>query len=90
MSRRTVGAQVCRAESSDRESDCHDSFRGDDADHIGEGAKADRIRKAIAEVVQEGKVRTYDMMRIPGGAKSIGQGAASTVQMGDAILAKLK
>jgi isocitrate dehydrogenase (NAD+) len=59
-------------------------------DHIGEGAKADRIRKAIAEVVQEGKVRTYDMMRIPGGAKAIGQGAASTVQMGDAILAKLK
>jgi isocitrate dehydrogenase (NAD+) len=59
-------------------------------DHISEGAKADRIRKAIAEVVQEGKVRTYDMMRIPGGAKAIGQGAASTVQMGDAILAKLK
>jgi len=29
-------------------------------------------------------------MRIPGGAKAIGQGAASTVQMGDAILAKLK
>ena len=36
-------------------------------DHVGEGAKADRIRNAIAEVVQEGKVRTYDMMRIPGG-----------------------
>ena len=59
-------------------------------DHIGEGAKADRIRKAIAEVVQEGKVRTYDMMRIPGGAKAIAQGAASTVKMGDAILEKLK
>jgi len=28
-------------------------------------------------------------MRIPGGAKSLGQGAASTIQMGDAILAKL-
>ncbi len=59
-------------------------------DHVGEGAKADRIRKAIADVVQEGKVRTYDMMRIPGGAKSIAQGAASTVQMGDAILEKLR
>jgi len=59
-------------------------------DHIGEGAKAGRIRKAISEVVQEGKVRTYDMMRISGGAKSIASGAASTVQMGDAIVEKLK
>jgi len=59
-------------------------------DHVNEGQKADRIRKAIADVVREGKVRTYDMMRIPGGAKSISQGAASTVQMTDAILEKLK
>src|SRR5579862_7955534 len=59
-------------------------------DHIGEKAKADRIRKAIAEVVQEGKVRTYDMMRISGGSRAIGQGAASTMQMGDAIVEKLK
>src|SRR5216684_3364984 len=59
-------------------------------DHIGEGAKAERIRKAIADVVREGKVRTYDMMRIPGGTKAIAQGAASTVQMTDAILEKLK
>src|SRR3954463_2813542 len=59
-------------------------------DHVGEHDKAERIRKAIAAVVAEGKVRTYDMMRISGGAKSISQGAASTVQMTDAILAKLK
>jgi len=59
-------------------------------DHIAEGAKADRIRKAIADVVKEGKVRTYDMMRISGGTKSISQGAASTIQMTDAILEKLK
>jgi isocitrate dehydrogenase (NAD+) len=58
-------------------------------EHVGETDKADRIRKAVAAVVKEGKVRTYDMMRIPGGAKSISQGAASTVQMTDAILAKL-
>jgi isocitrate dehydrogenase (NAD+) len=58
-------------------------------DHVGEGAGADRIRKAVAAVVKEGKVRTYDMMRISGGPKAIGQGAASTVQMADAILAKL-
>ena len=41
-------------------------------------------------MVKEGKVRTYDMMRIPGGAKAISQGAASTVQMTDAVLAKLQ
>ena len=58
-------------------------------EHVGENVKAERIRNAVAEVVKEGKVRTYDMMRISGGAKSISQGAASTVQMTDAILAKL-
>jgi 3-isopropylmalate dehydrogenase len=59
------------------------------AEHVGETDKAERIRNAVAAVVKEGKVRTYDMMRIAGGAKSISQGAASTVQMTDAILAKL-
>jgi isocitrate dehydrogenase (NAD+) len=59
-------------------------------DHVGEGQKAGRIRAAIAAVVQEGKVRTYDMMRISGGSKAISQGAASTIQMTDAILAKVK
>jgi hypothetical protein len=29
------------------------------------------------------------MMRIPGGARAIGQGAASTTQMTDAVLEKL-
>jgi 3-isopropylmalate dehydrogenase len=59
-------------------------------DHIGERTKADMIRAAIAAVVKEGRVRTYDMMRISGGAKSIAQGAASTVQMTDAILVALE
>ncbi len=59
-------------------------------DHVGEHDRAERVRSAIAEVVREGKVRTYDMMRIPGGAKSIAQGAASTTQMTDAILTKLE
>ena len=58
-------------------------------EHVGETDKADRIRNAVAAVVKEGKVRTYDMMRIPGGASSIRQGASSTLQMTDAILAKL-
>jgi len=59
-------------------------------DHIGEREKAARVRAAIAEVVREGKVRTYDMMRISGGPKAISQGAASTTQMTEAILAKLE
>ena len=59
-------------------------------DHVGEHDKAERIRKAIAAVVAEGKVRTYDMMRMSGSAKSIAQGAATTTQMTDAILAKIE
>jgi len=59
-------------------------------EYIGETEKGKRIRDAIALVVKEGKVRTYDMKRISGGAKSISQGAASTIQMTDAILTKLK
>ncbi len=58
-------------------------------DHVDERAKAERVRAAIAAVVREGKVRTYDMMRIPGGPRAISQGAASTIQMTDAILAML-
>jgi 3-isopropylmalate dehydrogenase len=58
-------------------------------DHLGENDKATKVRAAIAAVVAEGRVRTYDMMRIPGGLKSIAQGAASTSEMTDAILDKL-
>ena len=59
-------------------------------DHVGEGEKASRIRQAIADVVREGKVRTYDMMRLTGGPNAISQGAASTVQMTNAILEKVR
>ncbi len=59
-------------------------------EHVGETEKAARIRDAIAAVVKEGKVRTYDMMRIPGGARAIEEGAASTFQMTDAVVAKLE
>jgi 3-isopropylmalate dehydrogenase len=58
-------------------------------DHIGETERADAIRKAIAAVVAEGKIRTYDMMRIAGGKDSIARGAATTTQMTDAIIARL-
>ncbi len=58
-------------------------------EHIGEIEKARLIRDALAAVVKEGKVRTYDMMRIPGGQKALAAGAAGTIQMTDAVLAKL-
>jgi isocitrate dehydrogenase (NAD+) len=58
-------------------------------DHVGEEAKARKVRGAVAAVVREGKVRTYDMMRLTGGPKAIAQGAASTIQMTDAILSHL-
>ena len=58
-------------------------------EHVGEAEKAERMKKAVAAVVKEGKVRTYDMMRLSGGPKAIGQGAASTIKMTDAILGKL-
>lgn len=59
-------------------------------EHVGEIDKAGRIRSAIATVVAEGQVRTYDMLRIPGGAQAISLGAASTVEMTDAVVAKLE
>ncbi len=58
-------------------------------DHIGEEDKAKKIRDAIAAVIEEGKVRTYDMMKLRGGPKAIEQGAATTQQMTDAIISKL-
>ncbi|MBU0560879.1 MAG: isocitrate/isopropylmalate dehydrogenase family protein, partial [Bacteroidetes bacterium] len=58
-------------------------------DHIGEIEKSNRIRKAIGEVVLEGKVKTYDMMKIRGGAQAISQGANTTQQLTDAIISKL-
>jgi isocitrate dehydrogenase (NAD+) len=59
-------------------------------EHVGEIEKARRIRDAIAAVVKEGKVRTYDMMRLSGSAKALTQGAASTTRMADAVLAKME
>ncbi len=59
-------------------------------DHVGETGKARRIRQAIASVVAERKVRTYDMLRLAGGPDVIAQGAATTTQMTDAVLAKME
>jgi len=56
---------------------------------IGETKIAERIRGAVSEVVAEGSVRCYDMLKLRGGPKAIAQGAASTTQMTDAIISKL-
>jgi 3-isopropylmalate dehydrogenase len=58
-------------------------------DHVGETAPADRVRNAIAKVIAEGQVQTYDMKRMPGGPEAISRGAATTQQVTDAILAEL-
>ena len=58
-------------------------------DFIEENDMAAKIRKAVAEVIAEGKVRTYDMMKMRGSADVVEKGAASTDQMADAIIAKL-
>jgi len=58
-------------------------------DHIGETEKADRIRKAIAEVIAEGKVRTYDMLKLRGGPDVFEKGACTTQEMTDAVIEKL-
>ncbi|MEN8157566.1 MAG: isocitrate/isopropylmalate family dehydrogenase [Bacteroidota bacterium] len=58
-------------------------------DHIGEAEIATRIRNSIAKVISEGKVRTYDMMKMTGKADVIEKGAASTKEMADAVIANL-
>lgn len=55
-------------------------------DHISETEKADRIRKAIAKVVEEGKINTYDMMKLRGGPDVFSKGACTTQQMTDEII----
>jgi isocitrate dehydrogenase (NAD+) len=56
-------------------------------DHVGETEKADSVRNAVAAVIAEGKVRTYDMLRLTGGADVFQHGAATTTEITDAILA---
>jgi isocitrate dehydrogenase (NAD+) len=58
-------------------------------DYIGEKKISSNIRKAISAVISEGKVRTYDMMKMSGRPEVIQDGAASTTRMTDAIISKL-
>jgi len=48
-------------------------------EHLGEEKAADRVERAVIEVLREGKIRTYDI-----GGKS------STSDVGDAVAAKIK
>jgi len=58
-------------------------------EYLGENDIATKIRKAIAAVIAEGKVKTYDMMKMTGKPDVVDRGAASTQQMTDAVIAKL-
>ncbi|NQV41290.1 MAG: isocitrate/isopropylmalate dehydrogenase family protein [Candidatus Marinimicrobia bacterium] len=58
-------------------------------DFIDEQNIAIKIRKAVANVIEAGEVRTYDMARLPGNADVIQKGAASTEEMTAAIIGKL-
>jgi len=58
-------------------------------DYIGEKEISQKIQNAIAKVVEEGKVKAYDMKKLKGSPEVINQGAASTYQMTDAIIAAL-
>jgi len=59
-------------------------------DWLGETATAAKIREAVAAVIAEGAVRTYDMLKLRGGPDAIAQGTATTTQMTDAIIARLR
>lgn len=59
-------------------------------DYIGEKEICRVIRKAIAGVIEEGSVRTYDMMKLQGCPEVLENDAVSTEQMTDAIIEKIK
>jgi 3-isopropylmalate dehydrogenase len=58
-------------------------------DHLGENELSGRIRSAIGRVVSHGEARTYDMLKLPGRPDVFENGAASTAEMADAIIAAL-
>jgi len=58
-------------------------------EHLGENEIASKIKSAIAAVVEEGKIKTYDMMKLRGGPDVFEKGACTTQQMTDAVIARL-
>jgi isocitrate dehydrogenase (NAD+) len=59
-------------------------------EHLGELEKVKNIYDAVGKVVQEGKVKTYDMMKLSGTPDAFSKGAANTQQMTDAIIQILR
>ena len=59
-------------------------------DYFEENEISSKIRKAIADVIEEGIVRTYDMMKMRGSTEALRNGAASTSMLTDAIIEKLQ
>ena len=59
-------------------------------DYLQEDNIAIRIRKAIAEVIAAGQIRTYDMLKLTGSPDVIDQGAASTTEMTNAIIRRME
>lgn len=58
-------------------------------EHIGENEIAENIKSAISKVIEEGKVKSYDMMKLRGGADVFEKGAATTQQITDAVIERL-
>lgn len=58
-------------------------------DHIGEVDTASRIRNAISNVIEQGKVKTYDMLKLRGGPDVFEKGACTTQEMTDAVIEQL-
>ena len=58
-------------------------------EYLEEHETAERICKAIAKVILDGRVRTYDMMKLTGSPEVLYMGAVSTRAMADAIIDEL-
>jgi isocitrate dehydrogenase (NAD+) len=58
-------------------------------DYLEEYEKANTIRNAVSKVVAEGKVRSYDMLKLEGTPEVLDQGASSTEEIADAIIESL-
>ncbi len=60
------------------------------AEHVGQRDSAERVRQAVAAVVAEGRIRTYDMLGLRGTDDVVAQGAATTRQLADALVRSLE
>jgi 3-isopropylmalate dehydrogenase len=58
-------------------------------DYLEEKSLSVKIRDAIASVIIDGNVQTYDMMKMKGSSDVVKKGAASTREMADAIIEKV-